>query len=443
MKEEIIELIKNKKLSVLKKKLEEMNSIDISQIMEEIEYEYMLIIFRLLSKDAAASVFSELSHDTQEDLIQSLNDKELKEVMNELYTDDAVDFISELPANLVNRILKSIPISERKIINEFLSYPEESAGSIMTNEFIDLKGDSTVKEAFEKIRKEGTDSETIYTCYVLDNTRKLIGLISVRELLLAKPEEKIKDIMRTNIKKGNTLEDREQIARRIQKYDFLALPIVDNEDRLVGIVTFDDAMQVLQEENTEDFSKMAAVKPLEDKYFETSVFIHAKNRIVWLIFLMVSAILTGTVISHYEAAFATLPLLVSFIPMLMDTGGNCGAQASTLIIRGLATEEIKLKDWFRALFKEIRVAVIVGIALAIIVTIGITIIHKNLSLGIVVGISLIVTVILSKSLGCLLPMLAKKLKLDPAIMASPLITTIVDTCSVLIYFTIATAILGL
>ena len=443
MKEDIINLIKEKKLSVLKKKLEEMNSIDIASLMEEIEYEYMLIIFRLLSKDAAAEVFSELSHDTQEDLIKSLNDKELKEVMNELYTDDAVDFISELPANLVNRILKSIPVSERKIINEFLSYPEESAGSIMTNEFIDLKGDSTVKDAFEKIRKEGTDSETIYTCYVLDNTRKLIGIISVRELLLAKPDEKIKDIMRTNIKKGNTLEDREEIARRIQKYDFLALPIVDNEDRLVGIVTFDDAMQVLQEENTEDFSKMAAVKPLEDKYFETSVFIHAKNRIVWLIFLMVSAILTGTVISHYEAAFATLPLLVSFIPMLMDTGGNCGAQASTLIIRGLATEEIRLKDWFKALFKEIRVAIIVGIALAIIVAVGITVIYSNLKLGIVVGISLIATVILSKSLGCLLPMLAKKLKLDPAIMASPLITTIVDTCSVLIYFMVATAVLGL
>lgn len=333
MKEEVLNLIKDKKLSDLKKKLEEMNSIDIASLIEELDYEYMLIVFRLLSKDAAADVFSELSHDTQEDLIKSLNDKELKDVMNELYTDDAVDFISEMPANMVNRILKSIPVSERKIINEFLSYPEESAGSIMTNEFIDLKGESSVKEAFEKIRKEGTDSETIYTCYVLDNTRKLIGIVSVREMLLAKPDDKIKDIMRTNIKKANTLDDREVVARRLQKYNFLALPIVDNEDRLVGIVTFDDAMQVLQEENTEDFSKMAAVKPLEDKYFETSVVVHAKNRIVWLIFLMVSAVLTGTVISHYEDAFAALPLLVSFIPMLMDTGGNCGAQASTLIIR--------------------------------------------------------------------------------------------------------------
>ncbi len=443
MKEKIIEYIKDKKLSMLKEYLENINPIDIASAFEELEYEYMLIVFRLLSKDVAAEVFSEIGHDTQENLIKSLNDKELKDVMDELYTDDAVDFISEMPANLVNRILKAIPMSERQIINKFLSYPEESAGSIMTNEFIDLKSNITVKQAFEKIRKEGMSSESIYICYVLDKTRKLIGLVSIKKLLLEDYDTKISDIMETNIKKGHTLEDKETIARRIQKYDFLALPIVDNEDRLVGIVTVDDAMQVLQDENTEDFSKMAAVKPLEDKYFETSSFIHAKNRIVWLIFLMVSAIVTGTVITHYEEAFSALPILVAFIPMLMGTGGNCGSQASTLIIRGLATEEIKLKDIFRALFKEIKVALIIGLTLGGIIGIGSSIIYNNVRLGIVLAASLMCTVLLSKSLGCLLPMIAKRLKLDPAIMAAPLITTIVDTCSVLIYFKIATSILGL
>ncbi len=443
MKEEIINYIKDKKLSNLKEYLEKMSPKDIALVFEELDYEYMLIVFRLLSKEVGAEVFSEIGHDTQENLIKSLNDSELKDVMDELYTDDAVDFIGEMPANLVNRILKTIPMSERKIINEFLSYPEESAGSIMTNEFIDLKSSITVKEAFKKIRKEGINSETIYTCYVLDKARKLIGLVSVKQLILADENTKISELMNTNIIKGYTLEDRETVARRLQKYDFLALPIVDNEDRLVGIVTVDDAMEVLQDENTEDFSKMAAVTPLEDKYFETSVFKHAKNRIVWLMFLMVSAVMTGSIITHYEEAFAAVPVLVAFIPMLMDTGGNCGSQASTLIIRGLATEEIRLKDLFRALFKEVRVAILVGTTLATIVGIGASLIYKNGKLGIVLGMALICTVVLSKTLGCLLPMLAKRLKLDPAIMAAPLITTIVDTCSVLIYFMIATNVLGL
>lgn len=443
MKEKIIEYIKDKKINDLKVYLDSMSPKDIALVFEELNYEYMLIVFRLLSKEVGAEVFSEIGHDTQEDLIKSLNDRELKDVMDELFTDDAVDLIGEMPANLVNRILKAIPMSERKVINQFLSYPEESAGSIMTNEFIDLKSSITVKEAFEKIKKEGINSETIYTCYVLDKTRKLIGLVSVRDLILADSNQKVEELMNTNIIKGNTLEDRETVARRLQKYDFLALPIVDNEDRLVGIVTVDDAMEVLQNESTEDFAKMAAVKPLEDKYFETSVFVHAKNRIVWLIFLMISAIITGSIITHYEEAFAAVPVLVAFIPMLMGTGGNCGSQASTLIIRGLATDEIKLKDIFRALFKEIRVALVVGTTLAIIIGVGASVIYKSIRLGIVLGLSLICTVILSKSLGCLLPMLAKRLKLDPAIMAAPLITTIVDTCSVLIYFMIATNILGL
>lgn len=313
----------------------------------------------------------------------------------------------------------------------------------MTNEFIDLKENITVKDALEKIKKEGMNKETIYTCYVLDQTRKLIGLVSIRDLILAEPDSLIKDIMNENIIKCHTLEDRENVARKLQKYNFLALPIVDNENRLVGIVTFDDASDILKEENTEDFSKMAAVTPSESTYFKTSVLKHAKNRIVWLLFLMVSAILTGTVINSYESAFAALPILVSFIPLLMDTGGNCGSQASTLIIRGLAIEEIKPKDIFKALFKEFRVALIVGLALALVMAAGIFIIYKDTRLSIIVGSSLIFTVILSKLLGCALPMLAKKLKLDPAIMAAPLITTIVDTCSVFIYFNIASFLLHL
>ena len=443
MKDKVLELINSKKILELKDYIEKCNEKDISILLEELESEHMLLVFRLLTKDNAAAVFSEMSHDLQETLIRALNDKELKDVLDELYTDDTVDMIEEMPANVVKRILDTIPPDERKIINEFLSYPEDSAGSIMTNEFIDLKADVTVKQALQKIKNEGMNKETIYTCYVLDKTRRLIGLVSIRDLILSDPDLFIRDIMNENIIKCHTLEDQENVARKLQKYNFLAIPIVDNENRLVGIVTFDDAIKVLQKENTEDFSKMAAVMPSENSYFKTSVLKHAKNRILWLLFLMVSAIVTGTVISRYEQAFEALPILVSFIPLLMGTGGNCGSQASTLIIRGLAVDEIKPKDIFKAIFKEFRVALVVGFCLASIMAIGIFVIYKDIKLSIIVGCSLIFTVILSKILGCTLPMLAKKLKLDPAIMAAPLITTIVDTCSVLIYFNIATFMLHL
>ena len=443
MKEKVLELIEQRKILELKDYIEKCNEKDISILLEELNSEQMLLVFRLLSKDNAAAVFSEMNHKLQHTLIKALNDKELKDELDELYLDDTEDMIEEMPANVVKRILETIPPEERKIINEFLSYPEDSAGSIMTNEFIDLKEDITVKQALNKIRQEGMDKETIYTCYVLDKTRKLIGLVSIKDLILADSNLLIKDIMNENIIKCHTLEDRENVARKLQKYNFLALPIVDNENRLVGIVTFDDAINVLQQENTEDFSKMAAVKPSEDSYFKTSVFKHAKNRIIWLLFLMVSAIVTGTVISNYESAFEALPILVSFIPLLMDTGGNCGSQASTLIIRGLAVQEIKPKDIFKAIFKEFRIAIIVGLCLSSLMALGIFVIYKDIKLSMIVACSLMFTVILSKILGCTLPMLAKKLNLDPAIMAAPLITTIVDTCSVFIYFNIATFMLNL
>jgi len=348
-----------------------------------------------------------------------------------------------MPSNVVTRILRNVDKNDRKVINELLKYPEDSAGSIMTTEFIDLKENMTIEQALDRIRQIGTDSETIYTCYVLDQNRKLQGIISIKELILAKEESLIADNMETNIISVNTLEDKEEVAKKFDKYDLYALPVVDNENRLVGIVTVDDAINVLQDEAEEDFEKMAAMSPTEESYFETSVFKHAKNRIVWLLILMLSSAITGTIITNYENAFAAVPLLVAFIPMLMDTGGNCGSQSSTLIIRGLATDELEVKDVFKILWKEIRIAVIVGVSLALINGLRIFVQYKNLQLACTVGLSITVTVILSKSIGCLLPLLAKKLKLDPAIMAAPLITTIVDILSVLVYFNIATAIMGL
>lgn len=313
----------------------------------------------------------------------------------------------------------------------------------MTNEFIDLKENMTVEQALEKIRKIGLDKETIYTCYVLNMSRKLIGVVTAKDLLLSDRDKLIKDIMDTNIISVNTVEDKEVVAKMFDKYDILVLPVVDMENRLVGIVTIDDAIDVIQDENTEDFNKMAAITPSDDSYFQTSVMGHAKHRIIWLLVLMVSAMITGNIINNYENAFAALPILVSFIPMLMDTGGNCGSQSSTLIIRGLAMEEIRTKDFLKAWWKEIRVALVVGVALAIVNTARILIQYNDLGLAITVDIALFITVILAKSLGCALPMLAKKLKLDPAIMAAPLITTIVDTCSVLIYFNVAILVMNL
>ena len=442
--EEMIEnLIKEKKYTELKAQLKEMKSADVSAVLDTLNKEDAVIVFRLLSKEKAGMTFSYMETDMREKLIQNLTDAELKNILDELFMDDTVDLIEEMPSNVVTRILKSVNRNDRKIINELLKYPDDSAGSIMTTEFIDFKENMTIEQALERIRKIGTDSETIYTCYVLDKNRVLQGIVSIKELLLAKEDSLISDIMETNIISVNTLEDQEEVAKKFDKYDLYALPVVDNENRLVGIVTVDDAINVLQDEVEEDFEKMAAMQPTEDGYFETSVFKHAKNRIVWLLVLMLSSAITGGIITNYENAFAAIPILVAFIPMIMDTGGNCGSQSSTLIIRGLATDELELKDVFKIFWKEIRIAVVVGITLTIVNGLRIFVQYKNLQLAITVGLSITVTVILSKSIGCLLPLLAKKLKLDPAIMAAPLITTIVDILSILVYFQIATAIMGL
>lgn len=443
IKEKVLELTENKKYSDLQQYLEQLSVQDIALLFEDVEEEDIIRVFRLLPKDDAAEVFSYIEPDLQEKLINSFTDKELKQVVDDLYMDDTVDLIEEMPSNVVKRILKGVPKKERDVINELLKYPDDSAGTIMTTEFIDLKVNMTVKEAFAKIKKIGINNENVYTCYVLDIRRQILGILDVKDLLIADENEKIKEIMETNVITVNTLDDKEEVAKTFDKYDLMAIPVVDKEERLVGIVTIDDAIDVLQEENTEDFEIMAAITPIEDSYFKTSVFKHARNRILWLLLLMISATLTGTILTHYEEAFAALPILVSFIPMIMDTGGNCGSQSSTLIIRGMAMDEIKLKDFFKALWKEIRVALLVGVALAVVNGLRIFIQYKDLKLSLVLGLTLIGTVGMAKILGCMLPMLAKKLKLDPAIMAAPLITTMVDTFSILIYFKIAVTIMNI
>lgn len=439
--EEVEKLLEEKKYNVLKEKLKMVNSADIPTILEDLDKENVVKLFRILPKEQAGEAFSYMEPYMKEKLIQDLTDTELKGIINELFMDDTVDLIEEMPSNVVKKILKVVNAKDRKIINELLQYPEDSAGSIMTTEFIDLKETMTVEQALQRIRDIGIDSETIYNCYVLNKNRVLLGIIDIKEILISKKEQVIKELMTTNVISVNTLEDQEDVAKLFDKYDMYAIPVVDTENRLVGIITVDDAINVLQDETSEDFEKMAAMSPSEKGYFETSVFHHAKNRIVWLLVLMLSSAITGGIITNYEQAFAAVPLLVAFIPMIMGTGGNCGSQSSTLIIRGLATDEIELKDIFKALWKEFRVSIIVGVTLAIVNGIRIMIQYNDLQLAIVIGFTLIATVALSKALGCLLPMLAKKLKLDPAIMATPLITTLVDIFSILVYFQIATAIM--
>lgn len=443
MKEEVIELIETRKFNKLKEFLENVNSADLPSLFDELSDENILIIYRLLSKAKAAEAFAEFAPDIQEKLINGFSDKELKSIIDELFMDDTVDLIEEMPANVVKRILKNIQPSDRKIINELLNYPEDSAGSIMTTEFIDLKENMTVEQALAKIKRIGLEKETIYNCYVLNVHRKVRGIIDLKTLVISEKDTIIKDIMEKNVITVSTLEDQEVVAKMFDKYNFLALPVVDKENRLVGIITIDDALDVLQDEVSEDFEKMAAITPSEDTYFKTSVFKHAQNRIIWLIVLMLSSIVTGTIITKYEAAFATVPLLVAFIPMIMGTTGNCGSQTSTLIIRGMSNDEVRLKDYFKAVWKEFRVAILVALMLGIANGIRIWFQYKDIQLALVVGLSLLGTVVLAKFLGCTLPMLAKKFKIDPALMAAPVISTISDMCSVLIFFKIATLVMGL
>ena len=456
MNEEILELLDSKDVKKIKELFVNMNEADIADILRyyyentEKDKTELPLLFRLLPKDVAADVFSYMESDMQMTLINAFSDKELEAVFDDLFIDDTVDIIEEMPANVVSRILKTTDSETRRQINQILKYPKDSAGSIMTTEYVYLTKDMTVSEGLRKIKEVGVVKETVYTLYVTES-RKLIGVLSVLDLLTSDDDKRIEEIMDTNVISVDTLEDREIVAKQFSKYDFLALPVVDKENRLVGIITFDDVMDVIEDETTEDFSKMAAVAPTEDEYFKTSVFTHAKNRIMWLLILMLSATLTGTIITKYEAAFAAVPLLVSFIPMLTGTGGNCGSQTSTMVIRGMSVGEIHLRDFFKVVFKEFRIALIVSSILALVNGVRIYITYTYfvesssdpLKMAICVSGAIICTVIMSKLIGCMLPMLAKRVKLDPAIMAAPLITTIVDTATTFVFFNIAMLVFGL
>ena len=422
--------------------LDVMNVVDIALLLEELNEKELAIAFRLIPKDKAADVFSNMSNTMQTNLVEMFTEKELKEILDDLYMDDTVDLLEELPANLVTRILNAVDSSKRNSINLLLNYPEDSAGSIMTTEYVSLHQSMTVKEAMAHIKQVGIHKETIYTCYVLER-RKLIGIVSAKDLMTMNDDTVISEIMETEIISATTHTDQEEVAQLFSKYGLLAIPILDTGGLMVGIVTVDDAMDVMVEEATEDITIMAAMNPSEKSYFETSVFSHAKNRIVWLLVLMLSASITGAIITRYEDAFSAIPLLVSFIPMLMDTGGNCGSQSSTLIIRGLALNEIRFRDIFKVIFKEFRIALIVSVVLAFANGLRIFLVYHDMKLAVVIGLSIIATVILSKLIGCVLPLAAKKVHLDPAIMAAPLITTLVDTCSIIIYFSIATQVFHL
>ena len=443
MVEKVQELLINKQYKELKGFLNESNEADIAECLDELDEESLAIVFRMLNKNEAANIFARMDDDTQEALVEILSDKEVSSIISKMYVDDAADMIEELPANLVTKVLKNTTQEKRKQINEILKYPEDSAGSIMTTEFIFLDEDDSVKDAFDKIRKTGLKKETVYTTYITDNQRHLLGVTTVKDLMMEDYETKVKDVMEENVITVRTTDDQEAVAKMFDKYDFLALPVIDSEDRLVGIVTVDDALDVLSEESEEDFEKMAAMAPSEDEYLKESVWNQYKNRIVWLLVLMLSSIVTGKIISSYQNAFAAVPVLVSFIPMIMDTGGNCGSQASTMIIRALATDEIKTRDILKVWWKEIRIALLVGSTLAVVNGGRIAIQYHDVVLGMVIGLTLIFTAVLAKSLGCILPILAKQLKLDPAYMASPMITTMVDACSLVIFFNVALALINI
>ena len=432
-----MDLLARKEFKAIRSILEVMNAVDIALLLAELEDRELALAFRLIPKDKAADVFANMNNSMQTYLVEMFTERELRELLDDLYMDDTVDLLEELPDNLVTRILDVVDGAKRAKINELLDYPEDSAGSIMTTEYVDLRKNMTVAQAMLHIKQVGIHKETIYTCYVLEN-RRLIGIVTAKDLMTSPDSVLISDLMETEIISVNTHTDKEEVARLFSKYDLLAIPVVDTENLMVGIVTVDDALDVVVEEATEDITIMAAMNPSEKPYFETSVFHHARNRFPWLLVLMLSATITGAIITRYEDAFAAIPLLVSFIPMLMDTGGNCGSQSSTLIIRGIALDEIHFRDIFRVMFKEFRIALLVSLGLALANGLRILLIYHSLRLALVIGLSLIGAVVLAKLIGCTLPLFAKKVHLDPAIMAAPLITTVVDTCSIIIYFTIAT-----
>lgn len=438
----LLELLERRDLHALRAALLEENEVDIAEFLEELPQDKIVVVFRALPKEMAAEVFSNLEPDTQQVIIQSATDREVSVLVEELYVDDAVDMLEELPANVVKRVLKAARPDTRKLINQFLNYPDNSVGSIMTAEFTDLKQSMTVSQAIAHIRRTGENSESVYTCYVTDTGRRLEGVLTIKELLLAQDEQLIADLMETDVITAETTEDQEEAVARMMKYDFISLPVVDKEGRLVGIVTVDDVMDVMEEEATEDFEKMAAMAPSEKPYLKTSVLSLAKHRILWLLVLMISGMITGGILGQYEAAFAAMPLLVTFIPMLTDTGGNAGSQSSTLVIRGMAVGEIQLKDFAKVFWKELRVSMLVGVVLSAVNFVRLIITYPgNYMVALTVALALFVTVMLAKTVGGVLPMAAKLCHADPAIMAAPLITTIVDAISLVVYFRIACTLL--
>ncbi|MBN1038685.1 magnesium transporter [Clostridium sp. ZS2] len=444
MNKEIKALINENKLQKLISYFKDMNSVDIAKIMSELKDSQLVIVFRILPKDKSVEVFSYLDKEIQRKLIQSITDNEIKDIVEKLFLDDTVDFIEELPASVVKRVLKNTSTEKRELINQFLRYDESSAGAIMTIEFLDLKADMTVKEATNNVRYKSNSKEVVETCFVIDNDRKLQGTLFLKDLILNSEDIKIKDIMDKNIVYTKTIEDQEKVALIFKEYDLTCMPVVDKENRLVGIITVDDIIDIIEQENTEDFQKMAAMEPNEEPYLKTSAIKLAKHRIVWLLVLMISATFTGSIIKNFEDVLQSVVILAAFIPMLMDTGGNAGSQSSTLIIRGLALGDINIKDYGKVILKEFEVSIIVALALSSVNFLRIYFLEKtSLMISLTVCGSLFFTVIIAKVIGGALPIIAKKLKLDPAIMASPLITTVVDTCALIIYFTLAKLFLGI
>ena len=448
----LLKMLDEKKYASLRDILVTMNPSDVAGLFDGLEEKQIPVMFRLLPKEQAAETFVEMEPEAQQLLIQGFSDNELREVLDELYVDDAADLVEEMPANVVRRILTQADPEMRSSINQILRYPENSAGALMTMEYVSLRPDMTVEKSILRIRRQGVDKETIYTCYVLSADRTLQGIVTVKDLLLAESDDtEIKEIMTENVISVTTQDDQEEVAKMFSKYNFLALPVVDTEKRMVGIVTFDDAMDVMEEEATEDMEIMAAMTPSEKSYLKSTPFDLYKHRIPWLMLLMVSATFTGMIISSFESALALLPALTAFIPMLMDTGGNCGSQSSVTVIRALSLDELELSDVFAVLWKEVRTAVLCGISLAAVCFLKVLLVDRllmhnesiSLSVDLVICLALGVTVVMAKMVGCTLPLLAKRLGFDPAVMASPFITTIVDALSLLVYFLFAKTILGL
>lgn len=447
----LMQLVEQRQYRRLREELAQMNEVDVAEFLDELDVEQEILVFRLLPKDMAAEVFTYLENaDDQEKLIGALSDRELREVLDELYLDDTVDLIEDMPANVVSRILRNTDASTRSQINQLLNYPKDSAGSIMTTEFVDLHPDATVEQSFARIRKVGLDKETVYTCYVTQN-RVLLGVVTVRRMLLSAYETRIGDIMETNVLSVNTHEDKEDVAQLFSKYDLSAIPVVDGEDRLVGIITFDDAMDVIEEETTEDFEKMAAILPSDKPYLKTGVFETWRSRIPWLLLLMLSATFSGMIITHFESVLASCVVLTSFITMLSGTGGNSGSQSSVAVIRALSLGEVEFSDMFAVVWKELRVALLCGVCLGAANFVKMMLVDRLLMgngevtvpVALVVCCTLVLTVLCAKIVGCTLPMAAEKIGIDPAVMAAPFITTIVDALSLLIYFAIASQVLGI